>query len=263
MVTNAGGRLPLGRRQKCRKAVPSSGWIAARTAAASADQGKPRTRGIDFEGSVATDAPSTCMDLRVQAPTQSRCVASIDVATSDGNKMITARRNLLAAASCTVLYAAHRRKRAICGGAELPSSTTPLRGRRARQACCASGRRPRANGGAGPETAAQAADAPATFCGRWRRRRVGRLPASRLGARVTLLEKASCGCERTQRWDALRRCVPERVDASAALYLRAGSASILEALGGCEFNRCGALDVAATPPVKLLQQDFEAARSAG
>ena len=170
-----------------------------------------------------------------------------------------------------MLYAAHRRKRGFARAPSSPSSERRLCAATRATSLLRFAEQEAAEAAAAlaAETAAQTADAPSDVLV------VGggivgasvAFHASRLGARVTLLEKASCGCEASglSAGTLYDVGVPERVDASsAALYLRAGSASILEALGGCEFNRCGALDVAATPPeVKLLRQDFEAARSAG
>ena len=84
---------------------------------------------------------------------------------------------------------------------------------------------------------------------------------------VTLLERGSVGCEASGLsagtiWNA--GCpLTVRVEDSS-LFLRARSAALLEALGECEHNRCGALDVAATEAeAALLQSDFEQQRRKG
>lgn len=85
---------------------------------------------------------------------------------------------------------------------------------------------------------------------------------SQCGAVVTLLERGSCGCEASGLsagtiWSGgFPTCVSE---ANSPHVLRAGSAEMLRALGDCEFNASGALDVAATPAeAALLRADFEA-----
>ena len=84
---------------------------------------------------------------------------------------------------------------------------------------------------------------------------------------VTLLERGTLGCEASGLsagtiWNAGEPS-PVRAE-DAALFLRARSATLLEELGGCEFNRCGALDVAATAAeAKLLRADFEQQRRQG
>ena len=84
---------------------------------------------------------------------------------------------------------------------------------------------------------------------------------------VTLLERGSVGCEASGLsagtiWSAGEPSAVRAEDAS--LFLRARSAALLEELGGCEFNRCGALDVAATPDeAKLLRADFEQQKRQG
>lgn len=91
--------------------------------------------------------------------------------------------------------------------------------------------------------------------------------AARLGARVTLAERSSCGCEASglsagTLWNA---GLPRRVTASnASLYLRAHSSKALSALPGIEFQQSGALDVAATPAEAVyLRADHEACVQAG
>jgi glycine/D-amino acid oxidase-like deaminating enzyme len=87
---------------------------------------------------------------------------------------------------------------------------------------------------------------------------------------VVLLERGTVGCEASGLsagtiWNAgtPSNSSPVRAE-DATLFLRSRSASLLEALGGCEFNRCGALDVAATPAeAKLLLADFEQQRRQG
>ena len=84
---------------------------------------------------------------------------------------------------------------------------------------------------------------------------------------VTLLESGTLGCEASGLsagtiWNAGTPSTVRAEDAS--LWLRARSATLLEELGGCEFNRCGALDVAATPAeAALLRADFEQQRGQG
>ena len=105
------------------------------------------------------------------------------------------RRNLLATASCTVLYAAHRRKRAICEGAELrraPSDASARATRATTLLRIAEQEAAEAAAALAAETAAQTADAPSDVLV------VGggivgasvAFHASRLGARVTLLPHA-------------------------------------------------------------------------
>ena len=73
------------------------------------------------------------------------------------------RRNLLAAASCTVLYAAHRRKRTICERAELrraPSDASARAKRATTLLRFAEQEAAEAAAALAAETAAQTADAP-------------------------------------------------------------------------------------------------------
>ena len=74
--------------------------------------------------------------------------------------------------------------------------------------------------------------------------------ASRMGARVTLVERGSCGCEASglsagTLWNA--GCPREVTPLSVSAYLRARSTDMLSQLDGCEFNQSGALEVASTP----------------
>ena len=78
---------------------------------------------------------------------------------------------------------------------------------------------------------------------------------------VTLLERGTVSCEASGLsagtiWNA---GVPSTIRIEdVVMLLRAKSAALLEVLGGCDFNCCGALDVAATPAeAKLLRADFE------
>ena len=84
---------------------------------------------------------------------------------------------------------------------------------------------------------------------------------------VTLLERRTVGSEASGLsagtiWNGGE---PSTVGAEdASLFLRARSSVLLGDLGGCEFNRCGALDVAATAAeAKLLRADFEQQRRQG
>lgn len=85
---------------------------------------------------------------------------------------------------------------------------------------------------------------------------------------VTLLERGSIGCEASGLsagtiWNAGMPTGTVRPQ-DAALVLRSKSAILLEQLGGCEFNHCGALDVAATPAeARLLRADFEVQTAQG
>ena len=91
---------------------------------------------------------------------------------------------------------------------------------------------------------------------------------ARRGAEVVLLERSSCGSEASglsagTLWSAgMPRLVTER---DAATYLRAGSSELLRSLGeACEYNRCGALELAVTPEdVCWLRQDCEAGKRKG
>ena len=87
------------------------------------------------------------------------------------------------------------------------------------------------------------------------------------GVSVTLVDRSSCGSEASGLSAGTIWCagVPSSFDpSSAAMYMRAGSADLLEKLGGCDFCRCGALDVAATPEERAyLLADYEQCKRKG
>ncbi|KAL1529151.1 hypothetical protein AB1Y20_000110 [Prymnesium parvum] len=96
------------------------------------------------------------------------------------------------------------------------------------------------------------------------------LHVAQLGHSVVLLERASVGGEASGLsagtiWDAGLPDPPAAPDlASLSFLLRSGSSAILCALRGCDFTRCGALEVGCTRgECEFLHAQYERQRAAG